>query len=185
MSTPPQCLHRLCAGRNLNRRRTLCAKGPRSISIPKSFEIALLEITRLMSSERPEQRATRGTFATVGRPRDTRADVAILRSARELTGRVGVRDLRMDDVARRAGVSKATIYRRYSSKDELVTAVVASMVSEIVVPDTGSTRPDPALPDVGRGQAVYGTGRAWASCRAWLKPWRAVPTLRGPSGMAF
>ena len=89
-----------------------------------------------------EQRAARRTFPTVGRPRDTRADAAILRSARELTGRVGVRDLRMDDVARRAGVSKATIYRRYSSKDELVTAVVASMVSEIVVPDSGSTRGD-------------------------------------------
>jgi AcrR family transcriptional regulator len=53
-----------------------------------------------------------------------------------------VLDLRMDDVAKRAGVSKATIYRRYSSKDELVTAVVSSMVSEIVVPDTGSTRDD-------------------------------------------
>jgi AcrR family transcriptional regulator len=54
----------------------------------------------------------------------------------------GVRDLRMDDVADRARVGKATIYRRYRSKDELVTAAVAALVSEIAVPDTGSTRED-------------------------------------------
>jgi AcrR family transcriptional regulator len=54
----------------------------------------------------------------------------------------GVRDLRMDDVADRAGVGKATIYRRYRSKDELITAAVAGLVSEIEVPDTGSTRAD-------------------------------------------
>jgi AcrR family transcriptional regulator len=54
----------------------------------------------------------------------------------------GVRDLRMDDVAARARVGKATIYRRYRSKDELVTAAVAALVSEIEVPDTGSTRAD-------------------------------------------
>jgi AcrR family transcriptional regulator len=54
----------------------------------------------------------------------------------------GVRDLRVDDVADRAGVGKATIYRRYRSKDELDTAAVAALVSEITVPDTGSTRAD-------------------------------------------
>jgi AcrR family transcriptional regulator len=48
----------------------------------------------------------------------------------------------MDDVADRAGVGKAAIYRRYASKDELVTAAVAALVSEIAVPDTGSTRED-------------------------------------------
>ena len=48
----------------------------------------------------------------------------------------------MDDVAGRAGVGKATIYRRYRSKDELITAAVAGLVSEITVPDTGQTRAD-------------------------------------------
>ena len=48
----------------------------------------------------------------------------------------------MDDVARRAGVGKATIYRRYRSKEELVTATIAQLVSEIRLPDTGSTRGD-------------------------------------------
>src|SRR5919106_1371892 len=78
----------------------------------------------------------------LGRPRDERADRAILAAALELMAEHGVRDLRMDDVAERAGVGKATIYRRHRSKDELVTAAVAALVTEITVPDTGSTRDD-------------------------------------------
>ncbi len=54
----------------------------------------------------------------------------------------GAHDLRMEDVADRAGVGKATIYRRHRSKEELITAAVAGLVSEITVPDTGSTRAD-------------------------------------------
>jgi len=82
------------------------------------------------------------TTRPLGRPRDERADRAILTATLELMGEQGVRDLRMDDVADRARVGKATIYRRYRSKDELVTAAVAALVSEIEVPDTGSTRGD-------------------------------------------
>src|SRR5436190_9316777 len=77
-----------------------------------------------------------------GRPRDARADRAIVTATLELIAAVGVHDLRMDDVADRAGVGKAAIYRRYRSKDELVTAAVAALVSEIGIPDTGSTRDD-------------------------------------------
>jgi AcrR family transcriptional regulator len=82
------------------------------------------------------------TPGLIGRPREERADRAILAAALELMAEQGVRDLRMDDVADRARVGKATIYRRYRSKDELVTAAVAALVSAITVPDTGSTRAD-------------------------------------------
>ena len=78
----------------------------------------------------------------MGRPRDARADRAILTAALELMAERGVHELRMDDVAARAGVGKAAIYRRYRSKDELVADAVAALVSEITVPDTGSTRAD-------------------------------------------
>jgi AcrR family transcriptional regulator len=78
----------------------------------------------------------------VGRPRDARADSAILAATLELMAEQGVRDLAVDDVARRAKVGKATIYRRYRSKDELVTAAVKGLVSEIAIPDTGSTEHD-------------------------------------------
>jgi AcrR family transcriptional regulator len=77
-----------------------------------------------------------------GRPRDVRADRSIRRAALELVAKHGVAGLRVDDVAERAGVGKATIYRRYRSKDDLVTAAIAQMVSEIEIPDTGSTRAD-------------------------------------------
>ena len=73
----------------------------------------------------------------IGRPRDTRADRAIPVATLELMAERGVRDLRMDDVAERAGVGKATIYRRYRSKDELVADAVGTLVSEIAIPDTG------------------------------------------------
>jgi AcrR family transcriptional regulator len=78
----------------------------------------------------------------LGRPREERADRAILTATLELMAEHGVRDLRMDDVAERAGVGKATIYRRHRSKDELVTAAIAGLVSEITIPNTGSTHAD-------------------------------------------
>jgi AcrR family transcriptional regulator len=78
----------------------------------------------------------------VGRPREARADRAIVTAALELMAERGVHALRMDDVASRAGVGKATIYRRYRSKDQLVTDAVGALVNEIEIPDTGSTRDD-------------------------------------------
>jgi AcrR family transcriptional regulator len=79
----------------------------------------------------------------MGRPRDERTDRAILEATRALIAEVGVHRLRTADLAARAGVGKGAIYRRYGSKDELVTAAIASLVSEaIVVPDTGSTHND-------------------------------------------
>ena len=95
----------------------------------------------------------------LGRPREERADRAILAAAIELIAEQGVRDLRMDDVADRARVGKATIYRRYRSKDELVTAAVAALVSEITVPDTGSTRADLARAHAQRGGGLQRVGR--------------------------
>jgi AcrR family transcriptional regulator len=83
----------------------------------------------------PPQRA-------IGRPREERADRAIVRATLQRMAEGGLRDLRVEDVAGRAGVGKATIYRRYRSKNELISAAVATLVSEIEIPDTGSTRED-------------------------------------------
>jgi AcrR family transcriptional regulator len=77
-----------------------------------------------------------------GRPRELRADRAIVAAALALIAELGVDGFRMEDVAGRAGVGKAAIYRRHASKDELVAAAVAALVSEIEVPDTGSTHED-------------------------------------------
>ena len=84
-----------------------------------------------------------GTARPMGRPRDSRADRAILEATRALIAERGVHEFRTEDVAVRAGVGKGAIYRRYPSKDELVTAAVGALVDEeIQVPDTGSTRSD-------------------------------------------
>src|SRR6266567_4759239 len=82
------------------------------------------------------------TTPVIGRPRDERADRAILSATLELIAENGIYELRVDDVAGRARVGKATIYRRYHSKDEMVTAAIAGLVSEIAIPDTGRTRTD-------------------------------------------
>jgi AcrR family transcriptional regulator len=67
----------------------------------------------------------------MGRPRDERADRAILSATLDLMAEHGVDGFRTEDVAERAKVGKATIYRRYASKEKLVTAAVATLVSEI------------------------------------------------------
>jgi AcrR family transcriptional regulator len=79
----------------------------------------------------------------VGRPREPRVDRAILNTTLELIAEQGLQALRIDEVAHRAKVGKATIYRRYRSKAELVAEAVGALVDrEIVVPDSGSTRED-------------------------------------------
>ena len=98
---------------------------------------------------------TGNTQAVMGRPREARLDGAILAATLELIAEVGIHDFRMDDVAERAGVGKAAIYRRYSSKDDLVTAAIAGLVSEITIPNTGSTRAD-LLALMREAVAVYG-----------------------------
>jgi AcrR family transcriptional regulator len=85
---------------------------------------------------------TTATPRSLGRPREERVDRAILTATLELIAERGVRDFRMDDIADRAHVGKATIYRRHRSKDELITAAVATLVREIEVSDIGSTEGD-------------------------------------------
>lgn len=50
--------------------------------------------------------------------------IAILDAAVVEFERHGFRRVALDDIARRAGVSRMTIYRRFAGRDELVTAVI-------------------------------------------------------------
>jgi AcrR family transcriptional regulator len=77
-----------------------------------------------------------------GRPRSVAADEAIIRATLELLVLDGYRALTMERVRERAGVGKATVYRRYGSKEELVGAAVAHLSSELPAPDTGTLRGD-------------------------------------------
>jgi AcrR family transcriptional regulator len=78
-----------------------------------------------------------------GRPREARPRRAAIEATLDLIAERGFRGLTTDAVAERAGISKATMYRRWRSKEDLVVDAVASLVaSEIAVPDTGSLRGD-------------------------------------------
>jgi len=73
-----------------------------------------------------------------GRPRSVESHQAILQATLDLLGEVGFDCMSIDAIAARAGVGKTTIYRRYSSKEELVASAIESLREEIVIPDTDS-----------------------------------------------
>ena len=79
-----------------------------------------------------------------GRPRSAEADAAILAATLETLVTDGFRALTMEKVRERAGVGKATIYRRYPSKEALVRAAVEHLNQGVLPepPDTGSVRGD-------------------------------------------
>jgi AcrR family transcriptional regulator len=62
-----------------------------------------------------------------GRPRSAEADRAIVDAALELIADGGIGALSMEQVAGRAGVGKATVYRRWPSKEALVGDALATL----------------------------------------------------------
>ncbi|MDX6333967.1 MAG: hypothetical protein QOG05_1307 [Streptosporangiaceae bacterium] len=79
-----------------------------------------------------------------GRPRSERARKAILEAAGELLLARGLSAVSMDAVAERAGVSKATIYRWWPTKETLaLDALYTEWAAAVPYPrDTGSLRGD-------------------------------------------
>jgi AcrR family transcriptional regulator len=76
----------------------------------------------------------------MARPLDPRVDEAITDATLALLNERGFAAMTMEEVARRAGVGKPTIYRRFPSKAALVAAVIALQLPELDVPDLGDTR---------------------------------------------
>ncbi|MFG2694027.1 TetR/AcrR family transcriptional regulator [Kitasatospora sp. NPDC048407] len=94
-----------------------------------------------------------------GRPRDAARDRAILDATLAVLAENGYGALTTAAVAARAGVSTATLYRRWSSKDELVIAAAATHVEDIhAQPDTGTLEGD--LRVLLRDKAAALTGEA-------------------------
>jgi AcrR family transcriptional regulator len=76
-----------------------------------------------------------------GRPRDPRADRAILDAARELLADSDVATLSFEAIAARARVGKTTIYRRWRTKEDLLLALFADTAEQTIgVEDLGDTR---------------------------------------------
>ncbi|WP_405139072.1 TetR/AcrR family transcriptional regulator [Nocardia sp. NBC_01388] len=88
----------------------------------------------------PSPRTRKPAGAAVMQPQVT---AAIRTAAFEELADVGYGKLSMEAVARRAGVSKPTLYRRWPGKEQLVLSLVAEVAVDAAdTPDTGSLRGD-------------------------------------------
>lgn len=78
--------------------------------------------------------------ARPGRPRSSRAHRAVIEAVIALLGDRGFAGMSVEAVADRAGVSKATIYRHWPSKEALCGEAVACIVVSTAVAGSGSPR---------------------------------------------
>jgi AcrR family transcriptional regulator len=77
-----------------------------------------------------------------GRPRSERAEHAIIEAALALFAESGVDGLCIERVAARAGVGKATIYRRWPGKEDLLLDALAALKTPLPSPRGQSVRED-------------------------------------------
>jgi AcrR family transcriptional regulator len=85
---------------------------------------------------------TSATGRPPGRPRSAESHQAIVQATLELLLEGGYRALTMEQVRARSGVGKATIYRRWQSKEDLVATVIGYLHQDLQAPDTGSLAGD-------------------------------------------
>lgn len=97
-------------------------------------------------------RAERGRTSpapTTGSPPDERVDERVRRSrdrvlqaTAELLDESGVGGVSVDEVSRRSGVAKTTIYRHWATRAELVVDACSRLSADVAVPDTGGVEGD-------------------------------------------
>lgn len=97
-------------------------------------------MTRMATEDTPPLAAT--PHGPAGRPRNASIDAAVLRATQDLLVERGLSGMTVGAVARAAGSGKAAVYRRWSSKTELVVAAVRALYDPPEVPDTGTLRGD-------------------------------------------
>jgi AcrR family transcriptional regulator len=90
----------------------------------------------------PEPAAAPAAPRRPGRPRSEHADQAIIEATLEIFGEVGPHGLGIEQVAARAGVGKATIYRRWPGKEELLLDAIGALRTDLPQPQGRSVRAD-------------------------------------------
>ncbi|GAA3886429.1 TetR/AcrR family transcriptional regulator [Leifsonia kafniensis] len=97
-----------------------------------------------MATKRDQTERGTSSTASRGRPRDPGVDLLIHRAALELLGEVGYDHTSIEGVAARSGVAKASIYRRWPGKPELILDAVRAQetVVKALPEDTGTLRGD-------------------------------------------
>src|SRR5919109_2832266 len=83
-----------------------------------------------------------GTANRPGRRRDPQVEGRALAAALELYAEVGWSGFSFDAVARRAGIGKAPIYLRWSSKEDLLLDAFSAYLEAIPIRDSGDLRSD-------------------------------------------
>ncbi len=105
-----------------------------------------------MSAEAVEEQAS---CRRPGRPRSEQAERAIIEAALDLFAESGPEGLCIEQVAARAGVGKATIYRRWPGKEDLLLDALAALQVPLPEPKGKSVRDDlAAVLDAMRMEAV-------------------------------
>lgn len=95
-----------------------------------------------------------GSGQARGRPRDPRTDAAIMAAARRLLTEVGYDQVSMESIARAAGVSRPTVYRRWPSKAHVVfEAAFGTAGSTALAASTGDFETD--LREFARGAVQF------------------------------
>lgn len=77
-----------------------------------------------------------------GRPRSVQADRAIIHATLEVFAESGAEGLCIEKVAAKAGVGKATIYRRWPGKEDLLLDAISALRSPLPKPKGESVRED-------------------------------------------
>ena len=76
----------------------------------------------------------------LGRPRREDIDAKVLNATFEVLGELGYQRMSVGDVALRAGVGRATVYRRWPTKKQLVSAAVGSLATGYTAGDSGDLK---------------------------------------------
>src|SRR4051812_41212301 len=88
---------------------------------------------------------TAETTAVRRRPggRSAAVRLAVHRATIELLEQVGYDGFELPEVASRAGVNKTTVYRRWTTKSQLIGDVLQDLAAaQVAAPDTGTLRDD-------------------------------------------
>jgi AcrR family transcriptional regulator len=113
-----------------------------------------------------------------GRPRDPRVEAAILSAARDLLAENGYYKVTIEAIAKRAGVGRPTVYRRWPAKPFLVYDAVFPAPEGAIYRRTGEFEADIRAAVAGTF-AFFGEPAVMSAVPGILAEWQDDPELRG------
>jgi len=98
--------------------------------------------SEVQASSQPAAEALPPVARRPGRPRSEQAEKAILAAALDLFAECGPDSLCIEQVAAKAGVGKATIYRRWPGKEDMLVDAIGTVATQLPEPQGKSVRAD-------------------------------------------